>query len=292
MNSSEENYLLEIFKRMCVSRFFEKKVAEVYDTGRIGCPVYLSEGQESIAAALSLAFPNPAIFAQHRAHSFYLSYGGDMTKLIDELLGLPTGCAGGMGGSASIHCPEIKMFGHDGLMGTQIPIAVGYAMATGEKTLAVMGDANVEEDYVLAALGFAATHKPPILFICTDNGLAVLTETQERRSWNLAEHANFGMVAYEIDDSPPKICCAVLLALSKLPAIINIHTCRISSHAGTRSDSIKKPEWNRYDGVKQGLAEMGLAENVNQIESDVSKEINNLWQERLKIKPEALNESC
>ena len=30
-----------------------------------------------------------------------------------------------MGGSASIHCKEINMFGHDGHMGTQVPIGTG-----------------------------------------------------------------------------------------------------------------------------------------------------------------------
>ena len=39
-----------------------------------------------------------------------------------------------------------------------------------------MGDASAEEDYVLGALGWAATKKLPILFIVEDNNLSILTE--------------------------------------------------------------------------------------------------------------------
>ncbi len=35
-----------------------------------------------------------------------------------------------MGGSASIHSHEKNIFGHDGLMGSQVPIAVGHCYAT------------------------------------------------------------------------------------------------------------------------------------------------------------------
>src|SRR5438045_844284 len=108
--------LLEIFRKMCLIRYFELNVKQAYDEGLIPkIPIYLSVGQESIAATLSVAMPGAALFGQHRGHDIYLAFGGDPRKLIDELLGLPSGCAGGMGGSASIHCPEIRMFGHDGL---------------------------------------------------------------------------------------------------------------------------------------------------------------------------------
>ena len=53
----------------------------------------------------------PWIFGQHRCHSIYISFGGDKSKLIDELLGKKTGCNRGMGGSASISSKEINMFG-------------------------------------------------------------------------------------------------------------------------------------------------------------------------------------
>lgn len=273
---------LELFRRICKNRLFEMKVAEICEKNPFDCPVYLGVGEESIAAALSLSFPYPfRIFAQHRCHALYLSYGGKIEGLIDELLGLPTGCANGMGGSASIHCPEIGMIGHDGLMGTQVPIGVGNAMATGKKTLIMMGDASTEEDYVLGALGFAAIKKPPALFICTDNNLSCLTPVCVRRSWNMTEHGTFGMPAIEITDDPWLIMESVEKLSKNLPAFINIQTCRISSHAGVTKDRIKEPEWNRFLIVRKEMEKLGLGQEAERIEMSIKNDIDNVWQAKL-----------
>ena len=70
---------------------------------------------------------------------------GNLEKLIFELLGSQKGCTNGMGGSASIHSHEKNIFGHDGLMGSQVPIAVGHCYATRKPTIVFMGDASAEE---------------------------------------------------------------------------------------------------------------------------------------------------
>jgi len=144
---------LEIFRKTCFNRYFELEVARVHSTGIMKIPIYLSLGQEHIPAAISTVTTEFLIFAQHRAHSYYLSFGGDIPALIDELLHRPTGCARGMGGSASIQDPHIGMFGHSGLMGDQVPVAVGAALGSGKRVLTVAGDASAEEDYVYGAMG-------------------------------------------------------------------------------------------------------------------------------------------
>lgn len=280
----------ELLKRMCFSRHFELKVHEVYDRGLIHAPIYLSFGQEAAAAALSLAFSEekPDIFAQHRAHDLYLSYGGDPVALIDELLGLPTGCARGMGGSASIHCPKIKMHGHDGLMGTQIPIAVGYTLRKTRvrdpaPTLAVMGDASAEEDYVIAALGYASTKRLPILFVCVDNGLSVLTKTELRRNWLVADLAkSLRMPAADIADDPWLIMHQVLRLKRNLPAFLNVQVCRGSSHAGTRKDNWQEPAWNRFELMKSTLQELDLLGAAEAIGAQAEVAVEALWEKRLK----------
>ena len=274
---------IELFSRICMNRFFDMKVGEIYKQVPFDCPVYLGVGEESIAAALSLSFTSPfRIFAQHRCHGWYLSYGGPVIELIDELLGLPTGCAGGMGGSASIHCPEIGMVGHDGLMGTQVPIGVFNAMASGQKTLVVMGDASLEEDYVLGALGTAATEKPPVLFVCTDNNFSCITPVCVRRNWNAVQHASFGMSAVEIPDDPWLIMHHVKRLSEKLPAFVNIHTCRISAHAGVNKDRTITPEWDRFSLVKVEMEKLGLSSETERIEVLITKAVDTIWNTRLK----------
>lgn len=268
---------LGLFRRICLCRNFELNVKKAYDSGRMKIPIYLSLGQESATAAISLAFPNAAQFGQHRCHDLYLCYGGSPEKLRDELLGLSTGCAGGMGGSASIHSPETKMFGHDGLMGTQIPIAVGYALGTGKNTLAVMGDASAEEGYVLGAMGEAVSKKAPVLFVCMDNNLSILTEVKVRRSWKMVDEAKAkGMPAYDLTDDPWTIKRHIDHVKNNLPAFLNIHVCRELWHAGTGCDG--PPEWNRYELIKTELSNMGLASEMTKIENDMRSYMENLWE--------------
>lgn len=115
--------------------------------------------------------------------SFYLlGFRGDPIALIDELLGKETGCAKGMGGSASIHCPEIGMYGHDGLMGSNSAIGVGACFASKKPTIVFLGDAAAEEDYSLASYGWASTKNLPILFVIEDNNLSILTEKKSEET--------------------------------------------------------------------------------------------------------------
>lgn len=271
---------LEMFQKTCINHFFELEVARVYDTGVIKMPIYLSVGSEHVPAAISSVSNNFLIFAQHRCHSYYLSFGGDKRKLIDELLHRKTGCAGGMGGSASIHDPQIGMYGHSGLMGDQIPIAVGAALGSGKMVLAEMGDASAEEDYIAGALGYAATKKLGVLFVCEDNDLSILTHVRTRRSWQMADLARaFGMPAVDITDDPWLIAHCVQEFLGKLPAFVNIRTCRHLWHAGTGTDG--KPEWNRLELIKEELKELGLESEATRIENQAREEIQKIWQEQL-----------
>ena len=43
--------------------------------------------------------------------TLYLAFGGDETKLVDELLGLKSGCCGGKGGSPMIMILKRKLLG-------------------------------------------------------------------------------------------------------------------------------------------------------------------------------------
>lgn len=268
---------LELFRRICLCRNFELNVKKAISEKKVPrIFTYLSLGQESATAALSLAFPNVPHFGQHRCHDQYLCYGGSPERLRDELLGLPTGCAGGMGGSASIHSPETKMYGHDGHMGTQVKIGLGYALGSSEKTLIIMGDASAEEGYVSGTLGEAATKKAPVLFVCMDNNLSIRTEVKVRRSWTIADQARAkGMPAVDLYDDPWEIMDAVNNLKNKLPAFMNIHYCRELWHEGIGSDG--PPEWDRFGLVKAELISLGYSSEMQEIEHATAYYINNIW---------------
>ena len=275
---------LDIFQRMCFTRYFELRVLNAYDNGLIKVPVYLSIGQESISASIASVISDCYIFAQHRAHSVYLAFGGDPGKLIDELLGRPNGCSGGMGGSASIQDPKIKMVGHHGLIGENVPMAVGAALgAPGEKVVCFFGDGAAEEDYVFGAMGFAVTHKLPVLFVCEDNDLSILTPKNLRRSWSITDVAtSIGMPSFDISDDPMRIIGCAKQAVENLPAFINCRTCRHHWHVGTGVDA--PPSWDRLALFGKDIATTNeILARVGELAVETKRDVDGLWNEHLQI---------
>lgn len=271
------NTRLNIFKKASLCRKYEEVVYKKIQQGLFQFPFYLSAGQEFIPAAMSEAInEKPLIFAQHRAHSTYLSYGGCIDELTQELLGSKSGCSNGMGGSASIQSKKIGMFGHDGLMGSQVPIAVGACLASKKLTIAIMGDASAEEDYVMAAIAWAGTKKLPIIFVVEDNNLSILTEKKVRRNWEMSDFANSVSVkGYNIPDDPESIYNTTKDALSNLPALININTTRLFWHANAGEDS-----YERFDRYKDEFNKIGG--QANQIDSDSKNYVESIWEQNLK----------
>jgi len=248
------NFSIEVFKKTSLCRHFENEAYKNIKRKVIKFPVYLSAGQEyapsTIAQIVKGLNLHPDIFVQHRCHSTYLSFGGNLKELIDELLGKKSGCSRGMGGSASIQCRKKKIFGHDGLMGSQVPIAVGSCFASKKPTIVFVGDSAAEEDYVLSALGWAVTKNLPILFIVEDNDLSILTEKKVRRSWEMHEVAKgFGLKAYNISDDPIEIKDNMKNAFNE-PLLLNINTKRKYWHAGAGDDG---EVFDRYEYEKKRI---------------------------------------
>jgi acetoin:2,6-dichlorophenolindophenol oxidoreductase subunit alpha len=269
---------LEMFAKMCLVRYFEKGVIRAVKDKKIVSNMYLSTGQESVAAALSMRVKDYQVFTQHRSHDIYLCFGASPEKLRDELMGLPSGTSQGKAGSNCLQCHEggISIFGHHGLIGENVPQGVGAALGNGKKTLAVFGDGSAEEDYVLASFGFAASNKLPVLFICMDNDLSILTPVRVRRKWNIAEVARaFGMPAVDVADSPWAIINQLDSLTPNLPALINCRVCRGHWHAGIGIDGA--PEWDRFSMVKKELIQLGQEKVINEIEARVQLDMVKLW---------------
>jgi len=274
------NYKLKVFKKASFCRHFENLVYQNIQAKNIKFPAYLSAGQEYIPASIYTILEekqiNPNVFIQHRGHSHYLSKGADPIKLIDELLGKKTGCSNGMGGSASIQSLEKNIFGHDGLMGSQAPIAVGHCYYTRKPTIVVLGDASAEEDYVLGAIGWASTKNLPILFVVEDNNLSILTEKKIRRNWEMDEVAKgFKMKSHNITDNPEDILAVLKDYNFEYPMLLNINTIRKYWHAGAGTDG---NYFDRYENEMEALGNEAI-----QIDLENKQIVEKLWQKQLEI---------
>jgi TPP-dependent pyruvate/acetoin dehydrogenase alpha subunit len=278
--NTQESYsqnALEIYRRMYYVRNFELGVVSAHKKGLISIPIYLGIGQESIASTLSCFLPKGIpIFAQHRAHSYFLAFGGNPNYLKSELLSNSDFGTKGARGSASISSTEINMFGHSGLMGDQVPIAVGYGLTTGLPTLSVVGDASVEEDYVMSSIGYAVKRSIPLLLICEDNNLSILTEKSVRRNWETSEVAKaYGAKSFDIDDTPASIWKTLEKWNMKEVFVVNVRTTRHYWHAGSGQD--QAPQIDRLSEMRESLELQGLKDQVVAIESRIKQEIETLW---------------
>jgi len=179
-----------------------------------------------------------------------------------------------MGGSASIHSKEKNIFGHDGLMGSQVPIAVGHCYKTQNPTIVHMGDASAEEDYVLGALGWASTKNLPILFVVEDNNLSILTEKKVRRNWEMHDVASaFNMRSFDIKDDPLEIKDALQNVFSG-PMLINVNTHRKFWHSGAGIDDVNT--FDRYEFEKKNIGPL-----AEQIDIKAKERVESLWQQQL-----------
>ena len=269
---------LAMYRNICRSRFFDVEVVKAVQERRVKYQVYLSLGQESVSAALAPVVHGYMLFTQHRCHAYYLALGGLPEKLRDELLGLPGGTSGGRAGSNCLQCHDdnLIMFGHHGLIGENVPQAVGAALGSGKNALCVVGDGAAEEDFIYPALGFAVTHRLPVLFICDDNDLSILTPTSTRRSWKISDVAKgMGMPAVNITDDPWTILVTAQELQPKLPALINVYSCRMNWHVGVGTDG--PPEWDRFSLVTQRLVEMGLSIQSDRIQREEQAAMEQVW---------------
>lgn len=271
------NYQLEVFNKISFCRHFENYVYKKIEDKTIKIPVYLSAGQESTPCSIATYCKElgiePNIFIQHRGHSTYLAFDAPPEKLVDELLGLESGCSFGMGGSASIQSLEKNIYGHDGLMGSQVPIAVGHCYQTKQPTIVFMGDASAEEDYVGSAIGWASTKNLPILFVVEDNNLSILTEKKVRRNWEMDNLARaYKVKAFDLLDNPETIRKR-LLGVFNGPMLLNIKTTRKYWHSGSGIDG---NYFDRYEWCKEKLSEYATP-----IDEKNKIKVEQIWKSRL-----------
>ena len=164
-----------MYVTMLKIRKFEERVAELLFEEEIKCPTHLCIGQEAVAVGVCANLRrNDYVFSTHRSHGHYLAKGGDLKQLMAELYCRRTGCSKGKGGSMHIVAPEVGFMGSSSIIGGNIPLAVGTALASdvredGRVSVTFFGDGATDEGVFYECLNFASLRKLPVIFICENN---------------------------------------------------------------------------------------------------------------------------
>jgi len=149
------------------------------------CPVHLCLGHESVSEGLSKVLkPEDWVFSNHRNHGHYLAKGGSPEKLLDEILGLPSGVNEGFMGSMGVIDPSINFYAGSMVAGT-VGIGVGTAYGLKNqgkegKVIIVCGDGATDEGVFWESVNFIALHKLPVLLIVENNEYSIHVHQSER----------------------------------------------------------------------------------------------------------------
>jgi TPP-dependent pyruvate/acetoin dehydrogenase alpha subunit len=231
-------------------RRVEEEIARVYPTDKIKSPVHLAIGQEAVSVGICAALAaGDVVSGTYRSHALYLAKGGDLRRMLAELFAKATGCAGGKGGSMHLVDAAAGVLGTSAVVGTTIPLAVGYAYAAkvrGRPTVvaSVFGDGAVEEGVFHESLNFAALRKVPVLFVCENNGYAIHAPQRTRQSTlDLVGRASgYGIVAERVGSGDVReIHARAAAAVAAIrggegPRFLECLTYRWREHVGPRED--------------------------------------------------------
>ena len=133
--------------------------------------------------------PEDRVITSYRCHPFAVLRGGTVKGVIAELLGRQDGMSNGKGGSMHIFTPSF--FGGNGIVGAQVPLGAGIALAqqytgkTDVATFTLYGDGASNQGQVFEAFNMAKLWNLPCIFICENNKYGMGTSA-ERSSANTA----------------------------------------------------------------------------------------------------------
>ena len=286
----------DAYRALYLIRRFEERTAELFAAGVITGTAHSCIGQEAIAVGtVSALAPGDYVVGHHRSHGHVIAKGGDVRRMMAELMGRASGYCRGLGGSMHIADIELGVLGCNGIVGAGLPIACGSALSaqirgSGQVSVAFFGDGAVNQGLVHEALNLAAVWRLPIVFVCENNQVALSTEWRESRAVeSIAARASaYGMPGITADGNDVVDMRRVAEGAIRHardgngPTLIEAATYRRTQHSvRTNLAELRDPEaaadWARRDPVLQvesALAERGVpAETLQATRASVDEEL-------------------
>jgi acetoin:2,6-dichlorophenolindophenol oxidoreductase subunit alpha len=162
-------------------RHFEERVGQLKRADEVYGLIHLSVGQEGVAAGVCGQLRSEdAVYSGHRAHGHAIAKGVPLGPLLAELMGRDTGLCRGMGGSMHVVDTEHGLMGATGVVGGNLPMALGTALANrmrggGDVAIAFFGDGAVQAGHFNETVNLATLWELPLILVCENNGFAEFT---------------------------------------------------------------------------------------------------------------------
>ena len=288
--------LVWMFRKMLEIRHFEEKVYELYGQNLVPGTIHLYVGEEAVAVGVCANLrKDDYITSTHRGHGHCIAKGGDLKRIMAEILGKRTGYCKGKGGSMHIADFSIGMLGATAVVGAGIPIAAGAGLSiklrgTDQVVACFFGDGASNQGTFHEGINMAAIWKLPVLFVCENNLYAMGTrQSMVMLIENVADRAAaYGIPGVVVDGNDVlAVYEAAKQAVERArkgegPTLIECKTYRHKGHSrfdpATYRPKEEVEEWLKKDPIprfRNKLVEMGvLTENeAKRIEEEVLAEI-------------------
>ncbi len=288
--------LLTMYRRMVLIRRFEERCAQQYGLQKIGGFCHLYIGQEAVAVGTAAAVrPDDFVISAYRDHGQILAAGTPPGPVMAELFGKVTGVSKGKGGSMHLYDVERGFYGGWGIVGAQIPLALGTAWASRYKgndrvTVCYFGEAAVNQGAFHEALNMAALYKAPAIFICENNrygmGTPIAVSSAETEVYKRAS-------AYNIPGAPADgmdvlaMYDAVKAAVDRAragegPTLLEARTYRFRGHSmsdpavyRTRDEVDRERQNDPIPRLRKRLVDAKLADDakLDAVDAEVEQEV-------------------
>ncbi|MEU6827451.1 pyruvate dehydrogenase (acetyl-transferring) E1 component subunit alpha [Nocardia beijingensis] len=243
--AEEPDSLRGLFRDMLFVRRFEERTAQSYQQAKIGGYCHLNLGEEATVVGLGAAMrPTDYLFTNYREHGYALAKGIEPGRVMAELYGRATGTSKGWGGSMHMYDTATRMLGGYAIVGGQVPLAVGAALAIdyrGEDDVVVcqMGEGTTNIGAFHESLNIAALWRLPVVFLVINNqtgmGTTVERSSAEPDLWKRA--AAYRMRGERVDGSDVLAVRDVAGELietarrEKKPALLEAVSHRLKGHS-------------------------------------------------------------
>lgn len=276
----EKARVAEMYRQMLLIRRFEEEAARQYMRGNIRGFLHLYIGQEAVSVGVISALnAQDYVVSHYRDHGHALAKGMDPKVVMAELFGKASGSSGGKGGSMHLFDVSRGFMGGYAIVGGQMPIAVGIALAIKYKredrvTVCFFGDGAMSEGEFHESLNLASLWKLPVLFVLENNlyGMGTGVERTHARGQDIY----LGADAYVIPAAQVDGMDLLAVRNATVEALIRIHagggpvflealTYRFRGHSMADPENYRQKaevaQWAERDPIRlfqQLLGEEGL----------------------------------
>jgi pyruvate dehydrogenase E1 component alpha subunit len=287
---------LAAYRDMLSIRRFEEKAGQLYGMGLIGGFCHLYIGQEAVVVGVQAALGDgDQVITSYRDHGHMLACGMDPRGVMAELTGRSGGYSRGKGGSMHMFSKEKRFFGGHGIVGAQVSLGTGLAMANwyrgNDRVCATyFGEGASNQGQVFESFNLAALMKLPCVYVIENNKYGMGTSVERASaSRDLSKNgAPWGIPGVQVDGMDViavKEAASAAVAHCRAgngPYLMEVNTYRYRGHS--MSDPAKyrsreevqrmRTERDCIEAAKHLLEGMGVGEaELKQIEDEVKARV-------------------